>query len=85
LFWAKQFPEVAMTSQMMNVDKEMSNILGVNSYQRWQFNMEDPIRLDDHSMMNELSEMAKQYIEEIKESDTNDFNKLIEKLLTDAE
>ena len=86
LFWAKNFPEVALNSQEGNVDIEMNNHSKngrINGYQRWQVWMEKPISLDafDEESLNELVEMGKQYIEE----EEDQFNKLVDILIKDKE
>ena len=84
LFWAKNFHRVALSAQEANTDLQMYNILG-NRYQRWQVWMDEPIGLDAYENKNleNLVEMARQYIEELNDSDDNKLNKMIEFLTED--
>jgi hypothetical protein len=81
LFWAKQFPDSSIASQVYNADIDMHTYLGEERYFRWQVNMDKCILLDDYNKVDYLVEMGNQYIEEISESDK--FKKLIEHLIND--
>ncbi|CAG8799929.1 17417_t:CDS:1, partial [Cetraspora pellucida] len=77
LFWAQNLPNLAMSAQEGNTDREMYNILG-NRYQRWQIFFEEPIGLDNHESIPNLLELGCQYIEELDYSDDNPINTLVE-------
>ena len=82
LFWARNFHTVALAAQESNIDAAMYLNLREN-YTRWQTCLDGPIFLDDATCMEHLLELGYQYIEELYESDDNEMNKLIERLLKD--
>jgi patatin-like phospholipase/acyl hydrolase len=82
LFWAKNFPNVAMSPQEGNIDADTMAILR-GKYERWQVWLDDPIGLDDCTQVDNLIEIGNQFIEELYADDENKMNKLLEFLEMD--
>ena len=84
LFWGKHLKDYVMPPIEGDIDRRMSNLLN-NKYHRWQVFTENEIpfdKCDDGSLIT-LIEIARQYIEDLREDDNNSFNKIIELLEDD--
>lgn len=76
--------DIIFSPQAGDVENSLYNKLGYDysNYQRWQIFSEYQIKMDDFSKENidNLIELARQYLEELYASDNNYFNKLLDKL-----
>jgi len=82
MFWAKKISNILMSPQESNVDSNMFRVFNnsVNTYLRWQPQLDLPYSFDDVSNKGRLVEIASIYLEELKNSEDNKFNKFIESL-----
>lgn len=80
LFWAQNLCHY-LGAQQNNVDDELRSIMA-QRYHRWQFWMESPIDLDDHSDETKhfLVNAGHELIEELDSDETRSLNRLVEHL-----
>ena len=72
-----------MTAPQNNLDHNLSNILGVDRYHRWQVELAQCIPLDERKseILDSMKELARAHFEEMEGLDTNSrLGKLIERL-----
>jgi hypothetical protein len=86
LFWKHNFDttlRVILDGSQTNIDYQMNNLIGLNNYYRWQIWLDKPIALDEYDTetIEKLSDLAYEYLEEIKAYDNNNrWGSLIERL-----
>ncbi len=78
-YWGLNFVDYVLPPDQGDVDSQISQLLD-NKYMRWQIFTENEIKLDafDKETLNNLVELARQYIQELKDDDNNTFYKTIE-------
>lgn len=61
LYWAQNIADVMIDGQQNSVDIKMNELIG-ERYRKVQFYLDEPIKLDDHTSVPRLVDMAKQFI-----------------------
>jgi patatin-like phospholipase/acyl hydrolase len=82
LFWLKNVTDILISTQEANTDINMHRLFQKtdNQYLRFQPELDKVYSLDDYKNIPSLVETAFMFIEDLKNSDDNKFNNLIESL-----